>query len=1318
MAFHRAPKLRLRWLGSFCAPALLPGFLVVAVVAVLPAAIARGAPVPASILLQVNRVAGSPTGVAGSLVNTGPALLSSLNQPEAVSIDKAGNLYVADTGNNQILRIDAATGTMTTVAANGLLISGTESLLSQPAGVVVDPHGNLYIADTGNHLVRYARMDTGIITIVAGNPASTPFDPRNIGDGGPATQADLDSPSALALDGAGNLYIADSGDSRVREVSSTTGMISTVVGTGVAGYFGDNIAAAQAELNHPNGIAVDTAGNLYIADTGNNLIREVDATSGVIRTVAGVAGAAAGYNGDNIPAIAATLNTPTGIAVDFTGQIYFSDQLNHRIRKINAAGIISTLAGNGTSGLFGDGDLASNAEFNSPAGIALDHEGHLYVADSGNNGLRVVSQGLNFPAVEVGSSIPPMHTIFLRTREAAVVSNPTIPAAQLQSDSPGVTPQPEFSIGNIFGCAMDGTTVNPTGSICAISVTFTPRYPGLRSGAMQFTANNISISVGLYGTGLAPQAVVTPGMIETILSSVATNHGIALTKPQRIATDPAGNIYVADLAANVVWSLQNQTDASPTVIAGGGALAPAEADGGPALDALLQQPSDLALDAAGNLYIAETGANLVRKVNLASGMIATVAGTGTAGYSGDMGAATSANLNGPTGIAANAEGDLFIADTGNHVIRRVYALGGTIFTIAGTGSPGYLGDGGDAIQAELQRPQSVAVDSEGRLYIADTGNNVVRAIDPVTNTITTVAGTGAEGFSGDRGPAVNAELSSPTAIATDAADNLYIADAGNARVRKLDSQSGMLVTLAGSALVGSSGDGGPANAAALTTPTGVAVDSLGEVLLSDPGNDTVRRISFAAPTLDFGAETVGDTTAAQTDSLANIGNQTLSITQFPAAPVPMDFFSAPDVNQCSIGNLVAGSVCDLSFTFQPSAAGPLTEDAWILDNSLNASAAEQVVPMTGNGVSNSPVVTATTVTADPSTVVYGAAVRLTANVTTSARTMLAGTVIFELNGMEVAAVALSSSGVASITLPAISGGSNVVTAMFVAVGNNLVSSGTANLLVTRASSQTTLATSTATMRANQNAILTATVASSTIGVPTGTVVFIDGSTQLGAVPLGPTGQAVLNTQQLHAGMNSITAEYQGDGNFQPSTAASVTVAVANEMLAMAINPIQLNIAGGKTGQTSVILSPKNAFSDTVSLACIGLVRGATCQFSSPTVAFHGQTEVPQTVSLLVDPHTLLVAGIWLPAKTILVLRLLLILLGLAAMLLPFLSRRRAAASGWRRILLVIICVGLGSVLGCANLSVPVPTSDDITVQASTPSQGVVATAQLQVFMAQ
>lgn len=1281
-------------------------------------------PIPISVLLQINRVAGSPTGLPGGSVEAGPALLSLLNQPEGVAVDGAGNLYIADTGNNQIEEIDAVTGDISSVAANGQLGYGGDSgaavnaLLNQPVSVLVDPHGDLYIADTGNHIIRFVRRDTGIITTIAGTPNITVFDPSNIGDGGPATQAELDSPAALTLDSAGNLYIADAGDNRVREVSAATGIITTVAGTGVAGYNSDNIQATLAELNNPTGIAVDAAGNLFIADSANNLIREVNARSGVIATVAGVPNSTGGYNGDNQQATLATLNFPTGLELGLDGQIYFSDRANSRIREINIAGVISTLAGNGTTGLSGDGNLASSAEINAPGGLALDHEGHLYLADSGNNAVRLVSKGLDFPAAAIAVPTPVTHTIFLGLNQSVAISNPTIAAAEIPSGSQAPTQPQEFSVGSVGGCTADGITANPSGSICSFPVTFVPGYPGVRTGAMEFTVNGPPITLGLYGVGLGPQAVILPGIIQTILYSTDMYNGTPFAQPERMAVDPAGNVYVADPTSNVVWALQNLQGAAPTIVAGGGALAPAQANGGLAVDAALDQPNAVALDAAGNLYIAETGANLVRKVNLATGIITTMAGTGVAGYSGDRGAAINATLRAPAGIAANAVGDLFIADTDNNVIRRVYALSGTIATVAGNGVAGYSGDGGYALQAELQNPQGVAVDSTGRLYIADTGNNVVRTVDPVTGLITTVAGNGTAGFAGDGGAAISAELNAPTDVAADAAGNLYIADTGNGRVRKLYSQSGIILTLAGSAAIGDAGDGHAANAASLTAPSGVVVDSLGQVLISDPGNDTVRSVSLYTPTLDFGSEAVGGTTAAQTDFLSNIGNQPLAIAQFLAPPIPMDFPMGNDAAQCSVGNLVAGSWCDLSFVFQPTVVGPITEDAWIRDNSLNATGAVQPVAMTGNGTADTTVATTTTVTVNPAPAMYGTPVVLTANVTSGAGSIINGNVEFSINGIEVAAAALSGSGTATVTLPAGPTGTDIVTATFAAQGNDQASSGTATLTVTPANSQISLTTSTTQIRLGQNVIFTANVATTTIGTPTGTVVFLNGSAQIGEALLNATGQAVLNTQNLPAGTDTISAQYQGDGNFQPATSSSVTVTVADDTLTMTASPTLLTISTGKTGQTTLTLTPKNGFASTVSISCAGLIQGATCQFSSPTVVFAAQTQTPQAVTLVIDPNTVATAGFGLPPKPGRILQLFLLLLGFVAMLLPFLSRRRSAMLGWGRMLLVILCLGIGTLSGCKSISPPAPVSDGITVQASMPSTGVLTTAQLQVDMAQ
>jgi large repetitive protein len=434
-------------------------------------------------------------------------------------------------------------------------------------------------------------------------------------------------------------------------------------------------------------------------------------------------------------------------------------------------------------------------------------------------------------------------------------------------------------------------------------------------------------------------------------------------------------------------------------------------------------------------------------------------------------------------------------------------------------------------------------------------------------------------------------------------------------------------------------------------------------------------LSSAAPTLNFGSETVGSVTAGQTDSLSNIGNQLLAIDQFPAPPVPADFVLSPNSPECSAGD-----------------RAPM--------------GARQSITMTGNGISGPPVPTTTNVAVDPATAAYATG------------PVVMGTLVFAVNGNQVAVVPMFGSGVAQTQLLTTPTGSNVATATYAPAINELGSNDATTFMVTPATSQTLLATSATNIRAGQNVIVTATVASSTIGVPTGTVRFMNGNAQLGAAALDTTGQAVLNTQQLATGSNIITAFYSGDHNFQPSNSIFVTVTVSNTSLIMTIRPAQLNIAAVKPGQAVVIVTPMNAFSDTVSLACVGLIRGATCKFSPASLSFSTRSTIPQSVTLVIDPHALTIAGIRMPPKTIPVLRLGLLLLGLGAMLLPFLSSRRAATFGRGRILLVLICVGLGSVLGCADLAPPAAISDEITVQASTPTQGVLASAQIQANMAQ
>ncbi|HUB77318.1 MAG TPA: IPT/TIG domain-containing protein [Bryobacteraceae bacterium] len=660
---------------------------------------------------------------------------TSIGQPNRVTVDSKGNLYFSSS--NAVFKIDGS-GNLTVVAGNsraGFSGDGGPALQAQlngPQGLAFDSNNNLYIADSVNNRVRMV-SPAGVITTFAGNGFTSTGGGNSFNDGGLAINGLLRLPSGVCVDSSNNVYIADTGDNIIRKVT-TDGIIHTVAGDGFGSYSGDTYSALVAELHTPLDVAVDKSSNIYIADSANAAIREVTASTGIINTIAGSLTAGVGDAGDGGPATSAALVTPYAITVDSNGNVFFVENGDSVIREVNAAKqYIYRVAGNATAGFSGDGSAATKAQLNFPTGLALDSSGDVYIADSLNYRVRKVSGG---------------------------------------------------SISTIAG-----------------------------NGVVSYSGDG----------GPASSA--------------------QLNTPHAVAVDSSGNFYIADTLNNVVRKVSSGGTIS--TIAGNG-TAGYGGDGGSAAAAQLNHPQGIAVDTSGNVYVSDTQNARVRKIS--GGTITTVAGNGTPGYGGDGGSATAAQLFVPIGLAVDSAGNLYIADFTNERVRKV--SGGNITTVAGNGNSGYSGDGGPAIDATLNGPTGVAVDSNGNLYISDLNNNVIREVSG--GNIMTVAGNGLPGVGGDGGLATAAVIGNPSGIAVDSAGNLYVAS-GSATIRKVYAGTGYITTIAGNGTRGYAGDGGPAVAGELNGPIAAAVASNGNVYVADSANNAIRLLTFTGYQLSIAA---------------------------------------------------------------------------------------------------------------------------------------------------------------------------------------------------------------------------------------------------------------------------------------------------------------------------------------------------------------------------------------------------------------------------------------------------------------------------------
>ena len=792
---------------------------------------------------------------------------ATLFYPTGVAVDGSSNVYIADYSNHRIRKVSTS-GIITTIAGNGTGgfggdgVVATTTGLNFPSSVAVDGSGNVYIADQSNNRIRKVST-SGIITTIAGNGTS-----GYSGDGGAATASKLSGPSGVVVDISGNVFIADQSNNRIRKVS-TSGFISTVAGNGTSGYSGDGGAATASNLSGPSGVAVDGSGNLYIADQSNNRIRKVS-TSGIITTVAG--NGTSGYGFDGGVATSATVNSPSGVAVDGSGNVYITDQNYSRIRYVSTSGVISTIAGIGSTGYSGDGGVATAAMLYYPTGGGVDGNGNVYIADQLNmvvRIIRIVGSIGGIPNVCTGATTTLSNVTPGGTWSSSNTSVATIGSTGVLSGVAAGTTIISYIVAGMCGspAASVLVTVNTppasitgTSTVCAgSSITLSDATPGGiwnssstgtatigSTGVVSGVSAGIAAISYMVGPGCGSGYTVTvnanpsPGFISSMAGSLTYGYSgdggpataAQLARPQAIASDGSGNVYIADSRSNRVRKVTSSGIIS--TIAGNG-IAGYAGNGGAATAAQLDFPVGLAIDGSGNVYIAEQGNQVIRKVNT-SGIISTFAGS-TPGYSGDGGLANTAQLNNPTGVAVDRGGNVYIADGSNGRIRKVNTSG-IISTIAG-GSGGSIGDGGAATLANINYSTGVAIDSSGNVYIS-ANNNRIRKVN-TSGIISTVAGNGTAGYSGDGGAATAAVLNYPNGLAVDGSGNIYISDQSNNRIRVIHS-SGIINTVAGNGAQGYTGDGGAATATSLYSPSGVAIDVSGDILIADTYNNLIRKI--------------------------------------------------------------------------------------------------------------------------------------------------------------------------------------------------------------------------------------------------------------------------------------------------------------------------------------------------------------------------------------------------------------------------------------------------------------------------------------------
>jgi hypothetical protein len=1152
-------------------------------------------------------VAGNVLPVAGDgnwiLVHDGNlATKAELYLPAGVAVDGAGNIYIADSLHNRVRMVCASStsatisgisctagaGTILTVAGNGnsaytgdggLSTSATASVNS-PGGVAVDGAGNLYIADTGNNVIRMVTAATGIITTVAGGGTVCTGQTDTAGDGCSPTSAVLNAPWGVTPDASGNLYIADTANHRIRMVSVATGLITTVAGSGFTntdgsgGYSGDGSAATNAELNRPFTVAFDASGNMYIPDSANNRVRMMN-TSGVISTFAGTG--TASWAGDGAAANKATLWSPSGVAVDAAGNVYIADTQNNAIRKVSVAtGYISTPAKNAVGKYYFNSAFATTALY-GPMGISLDGSGNLFVADYFDQIVRKI-QG-NFAAlsytttIRQGSQSTTQNQTIENDGNAALDLTDIVPATNAALDSSTTTCVADSSLVLNGTCVIGAIFAPAKTPVLTSNQTETPTITVADEAQTGVVGSNSPLDIQLVGTA----APVNGTTISVTSDLNPSGYGKTVTFTATVTTGSTtgnltGTVSFYDLyngvsatlksgvALNALSTTSTATFATSTLGVGDHTITAAYSgdtthfaststdDSATPYTQTVQETTATTLKSSANPSTVGQSVTFTATVTLPSGGGYALDGTVTFTNSGAL--LCSSQAISTAGVATCITSAL---PQGVNQITAAYTPVSTSYIVASSG----------VFSQEVQASSSIAVASS--LPVSNYGDSVI-----FTATITptgTVAATGTVKFL-DAGVQIGTgTLVGTTNQTTFTTSTLAVGSHAITVTYPGDNNNGASSSAAIAQTVNK----------AQTSTTEVASPTTGIAGASVAIKATVKTIAGAAITSGTVTFTGAGTTAISA-TLTAAGTATINPTLAPAT--------------YSIVATYGGDSNDGSSTFTL----PLT-----------------VVQAT----------TQTAVTATPSPALVLGTVTFKATVTSNGG-IPTGSVTFYANGTQIGSPATLTAGTATITYAGLAAGSYTITAVYSGDTNDLTSTGTAatQLVVGKIPTTTGLGSSTTTGTSPQ-VILVATVLASNGSVPTGTVTFNSGTTALGTATLDSSGVATL-TPDLATATYTIVAVYSGDLQYSASTSPSITVSSTSTGFNLTVTPATLSMAASQNATVAVTLTSNNGFADTIGLGCASLPSGVTCHFTSPSTSLVANGV--QTVQLTIDTNNPLSGG--------------------------------------------------------------------------------------------